>query len=237
MLRRGDDLRALGIGALQAADEGDAHRRGQDGILAIGFLAASPARIAEDVDVGGPAVEPGSDMPDPPGFARERVEPADLGADRACYRLDERRIEAGGQTDRLGEIGRRDRPQRAVERFRPPVIGRNVEPRDCGRDVEQLGQLLVRAKLRDERGGHDRGLVGRVRAGLRSDRGRDEHHRKRERRADCRAPGGHHSLAHHRLPHARRTSPPARHDSGVSNGPTGSPASSTRLIAGASDQA
>ena len=39
--------------ALQACDGGDAHARGQEGIFAVGFFGASPARIAGDVEHGG----------------------------------------------------------------------------------------------------------------------------------------------------------------------------------------
>ena len=57
VLGRGDDAVVLRIVALHAGDEGDAHARGEERIFAVGFLAAAPARIAEDVDVGRPEVE------------------------------------------------------------------------------------------------------------------------------------------------------------------------------------
>jgi hypothetical protein len=43
--------RMLGVVALQAGDEGHAERPGEERVLAVGLLAASPARVAEDVDV------------------------------------------------------------------------------------------------------------------------------------------------------------------------------------------
>src|SRR3546814_6531309 len=84
-------------------------------ILAIGFLPAAPARIAEDVEVGRPGVEPGADPAIASRRARQRVQPAYLGADRAGDVLDQRRIERGAQPDRLGEVGRRQCAERAVQ--------------------------------------------------------------------------------------------------------------------------
>src|SRR3546814_16639221 len=85
---------------------GDAHPRGEERILAIGFLPAAPARIAEDVEVGRPGVEPGADPAIASRRARQRVQPAYLGADRAGDVLDQRRIERGAQPERLGGVGR-----------------------------------------------------------------------------------------------------------------------------------
>src|SRR6185437_14337493 len=50
MLRRRDGEVVVGIRALQPGNEGYAHLRGEKGILTIGFLAAAPPRVAEDVD-------------------------------------------------------------------------------------------------------------------------------------------------------------------------------------------
>src|SRR5580698_10025651 len=54
VLGRGDGFEVLRIIALDAFDESYAHARGEEGIFAVGLLAAAPARIAEDVDVGRP---------------------------------------------------------------------------------------------------------------------------------------------------------------------------------------
>lgn len=51
-------LRCGGAFALQALHEGHAHARGEEGILAVGFLAAAPARITEDIDVRRPEGQP-----------------------------------------------------------------------------------------------------------------------------------------------------------------------------------
>src|SRR5271169_109252 len=57
MFGSGDSFEIVRIVALEACDEGDAEAAGEEGIFAVGFLAASPAGIAKDVDVGRPEGE------------------------------------------------------------------------------------------------------------------------------------------------------------------------------------
>src|SRR6185437_8733411 len=47
----------VGVGALHACDEGDGHAACEEWVFTIGFLAAAPARVAEDVNVGCPEGE------------------------------------------------------------------------------------------------------------------------------------------------------------------------------------
>ncbi len=61
MLGRGDGLEEIRIVPLQALDERDAQAAGEVGVFAVGLLAAAPARIAENVDVGRPEIQPGVD--------------------------------------------------------------------------------------------------------------------------------------------------------------------------------
>ncbi len=42
----------IAIGTLHAGDERDGHLPRQERIFAIGFLAASPARITKNIDIG-----------------------------------------------------------------------------------------------------------------------------------------------------------------------------------------
>src|SRR5215472_6024358 len=57
MLRSGNDLQVFRIVALQAGDESNTDATGEKGVFAVGFLAASPAWVAKDVDVGRPKGE------------------------------------------------------------------------------------------------------------------------------------------------------------------------------------
>src|ERR1019366_1844058 len=55
--RAGHRLDVIRVVALQTPDEGDAEARGEEGVFAVSFLAAAPARVAEDVDVRRPKRE------------------------------------------------------------------------------------------------------------------------------------------------------------------------------------
>src|SRR5579863_8186649 len=54
MLGRGDRTKVFRVVTLNAFDKGGAEPTSQERIFPVGFLAASPARIAKDVDVGRP---------------------------------------------------------------------------------------------------------------------------------------------------------------------------------------
>ena len=164
MLGRGHHIGQVGIVALHAGDKGDAHMRGQERVLAIGLLAPAPARIAIDVDVRRPCIQPGADFAQMARFAAQRVERAHLDADRAGHVMDERRVERGGKAYGLGEIGGGHRADRAMQAFRPPVIGRDIQARDRGGDIDKLRHLFLGGQLAHQIGGHLVGLRHRARA-------------------------------------------------------------------------
>ena len=136
----------IGIVALHPLDEGDTHARGQIGVFAICFLAPAPARIAKNVDIGRPSVEPGADAAQMAGLAAERMKGLDFGADDGRNRVDQWRVEGGGQPDRFGEVGGWHRADRAMERFRPPIIGWYAKTRNGGRGVEQLLGFFLKSQ-------------------------------------------------------------------------------------------
>ena len=153
VLGRRDDVGTLRVRPLKPPDEGRTDLRGQEWVFTIGFLPAAPAGITEDVDIGRPCVEPGADAPQPSGLPRERVQAPHLDTDDIGDILDQRHIEGGGEADWLGEVGRRQRAHRAMQRFRPPVVARDAKPRDCRSDIEQLVSLLLRRQLGNDFGG------------------------------------------------------------------------------------
>ena len=55
----GDDFQVVRIVPLHARNKRDAHTAGEIGIFSVGFLAAPPAGIAEDIDVRRPVGQPG----------------------------------------------------------------------------------------------------------------------------------------------------------------------------------
>ena len=92
----------LAVGTLQSAYDRHAHLSGQVGILSIGLLSASPARVAEDVDVGRPYGE--SLITFQFALAAEgSVLGAGFVGDSSKYVVEQVAIERGSHTDGLRE--------------------------------------------------------------------------------------------------------------------------------------
>ena len=79
-----------------------AHAAGEERIFAVSFLAAAPARVAEDVDVGRPEVEALEDVA-MAGADGLHVMDAAFGADGDGHLVDRGGVEGGGEADGLGE--------------------------------------------------------------------------------------------------------------------------------------
>ena len=128
MLGRGDALEMLRVVALQAFDERHAHARRQERILAVGLMAAAPARIAEDVDVGRPHGQPLVD-----GVIAHLIGGMMLDArflsDNPGDFLEPFRVEAARHADRLREHRGRAGASHAVQTFVPPVVFVNAKAR------------------------------------------------------------------------------------------------------------
>src|ERR1700679_403724 len=128
MLGRGDGAVIFGIVALDAFDEGCAEAGGEERVFAVGLLAAAPAGIAEDVDVGRPD---GQAVVAVVVVVREGVVVlgAGLRRDDCADLLDERGVPRGGVADGLREHGGEAGAGDAVDAFVPPVIGGGVGAR------------------------------------------------------------------------------------------------------------
>ncbi len=150
MLRRRNHIGHVGVRPLHAGDKGHRHPPGQVRVLAIGFLTPAPTWIAENIDIGRPGVEAGADVPQVPALAPQRMQRPHLGADGPGDLVNQRGIKRSGQANRLGKIGCRHRADRAVQRFGPPVIGRNPQSRDARRDIHQLVDLFIQRHLLDQ---------------------------------------------------------------------------------------
>ena len=121
--------------SLQAAHEGAAEPGCQIRVLPVGLVAASPAGIAENIDVGRPHRQPVIDVSVTlgregvvlgPGFRRDRR--GDL--------FEQLVVEHGGHADRLREARRRA--------LVPPVVGGDAQTLDGGRVKAEL-----RGRFRD----------------------------------------------------------------------------------------
>ena len=146
VLGAGGDSGGGGIRSLQAADGGARHGAGQIRVLPEGLMAASPARVAEDVHVRGAEGE----APVALAAARQPVLVERLGGDRLVHLCDQLRVEGGRQGDRLREDGGDAGTRHAVQALAPPVVGGDVQPRDGRRLVHQESHLLLRPQGGDQ---------------------------------------------------------------------------------------
>ena len=149
MFGSGNRFEVTRVVALKAGDESDAKTGGEERIFAVGFLAASPTRIAEDVDVGRPegetVVASGTVVED--GVV---VFAAGFGGDDVSDAVEEVDVPCGGEADGLREDSGRAGASDAVETFVPPVIGGNVQARDGGGNVLHLRDFFFEGETRDE---------------------------------------------------------------------------------------
>jgi len=149
VLWSGDGLQVVWVVSLEARDEGDAEAAGEEGIFAVGFLAASPAGIAKDVDVGRPegeaVVAAGVVVGD--GVV---VFGARFGGDDVGDGVDQIGVPRGAEANGLGEDGGVAGAGDAVESFVPPVVHGNLQTRDGGSDVLHLGDFFLEGHARDE---------------------------------------------------------------------------------------
>ena len=137
MFGRGDHAVILRIVALQSGDECHAHAAGQEGIFAVGFLAAAPAWIAKNVDVGRPEIQAFHDVA-PSGAHGLIVLGAAFGADDDRHLMNQRGIKCRSQPDGLRKYSGGASIGDAVQSLTPPVICGNLQPRNRARLVHQL---------------------------------------------------------------------------------------------------
>ena len=146
---RGDDAEIARVIALHAGDEGDSHAAGEEGIFAVGFLAAAPAGIAKDVDIGRPEGEAEElfMLIVTNGFV---VFGAGFNGDGLPHGVDELRIPCSGHADDLGKIGGIASEGDAVQAFIPPVVFGDAEAPDGGGVIAHLLDFFFEGHLGDE---------------------------------------------------------------------------------------
>ena len=144
VLGGGDHLEVVRIVALHALDEGHGHAAGEERIFAVGLLAAAPARIAEDVDVGRPEGEAAiaAVIVVADGLV---VLGARLGGDGVGDAVHQVGVPGGGEPDGLREDGGLAGARDAVQRFVPPVVGGDAEARDARARSSASAGLFRRA--------------------------------------------------------------------------------------------
>src|SRR5258708_16905587 len=142
VFRRRDCPKVFGICPLDALDELSREGAGKVRIFSQRLLAASPSRIAENVDVWGPecqAVVPaGVSLPLGLVITRPR-----LGPDSLAFSMKQPRIPGGGHTNGLREHGGFSAACYAMQCLAPILVGGNSESGDGGRIILHPAQLLI----------------------------------------------------------------------------------------------
>ena len=114
------------VGALQAADNGEAHALGEVRVLAVGLLSTAPARVAEDVDIGCPHAGALVTL-HRSGMARLSVLDAHLIGHLVEDAVNQRVVPRGCHHHGDGEDGAVTVAPHAVQPFAPPFVHRDVE--------------------------------------------------------------------------------------------------------------
>ena len=173
VLRGRDGEVVAGVRALHSRHVRYRHLRGEERVLAVGFLTAPPARVTEDIDVGCPEVEAVKDGR-AAGAHRLPVHDPSLDADVVGHLMNTRGVEGRAEADRLREFSGAVHGN-PVQGLAPPVVRRHAEPRNRPGPVDELRDFLLqrhamhqvrRAHLRRQAGIEIRG--GRGICGMRA---------------------------------------------------------------------
>ena len=150
MLGTGHGLQVMRVVALQTVHHGHAHLACQVGVLTVGLLSASPTRVAEDVDVGGPVGE--TVVLGHAALLQILVEEgAALGAGDIAHAAECLGVEGGGHADGLREHGDLFLGAgHTVERLVPPVISRYAQPLNGRGIVLHQFHLFLQGEAGDE---------------------------------------------------------------------------------------
>ena len=116
---------------MEAADHGKAHLGSEVGVFAIGFLAASPTGITEDVDVGRPEGETLVALDVARAFRLLGFH-AGLVADGGEHLMEQGVVPRGGHTHGDGEDGGKTVAPYTVEGFVPPLELGDAQTGDGG---------------------------------------------------------------------------------------------------------
>ena len=138
--------------ALQPAHHGKSHLRGEEGVLAVGFLPAPPSRVAEDVDIWCPERQSAVTL--------HGVVVAGMGVFRPCLVAhggvdveNQGVVERGGQVHGDGKHRGETIAPHAVKCLVPPFKLGNAETWDGRRAVHHEEHFLIEGKTLQQVGG------------------------------------------------------------------------------------
>ena len=146
MFGTGGGFQLISAVALQPAHKGFTQPGSQKRIFSVGLMPAAPARITEDIDIGGPHRQPMVNIP--VSFCRQGIVfcPC-LRGDCIRYFLEKFLIKHGSKTDSLRKAGCGSSARQPVQSLIPPVVFRNAEAVDCRGVKTELAGLFVNRHL------------------------------------------------------------------------------------------
>ncbi len=137
-----------GIVALQSGDISYAYAAGEERVFDVGLLAAAPARVAKDVQVRRPEIEPTHNAGVPSRrFCTCLMRPSTQIC--AAMVFMPRGIEGRSQSDGLRILGHAF-VDHSMQGLAPPLIRRNIEAWNCCRVVLHFQGLLGQGQTMDE---------------------------------------------------------------------------------------
>ena len=151
MLSRGHGLQIVRVGALHSLYESHGNARGKKRVFAVGLLAAAPARVAKDINVGRPESEPIISTIIAVALCLVVLR-AGFSGDYIRHFMYDLGVPCGRQSDRLGKDGGAPSPGYAMQGLIPPVIRGNAQSRNCGRGVLHLQHFLLQSQPAHEIG-------------------------------------------------------------------------------------
>ena len=149
VLGAGGGFHMVGIVALQPFDKCHAHAAGQIRVLAVGFVTASPAGIAKDVDIGTPKGQPFIDAAIPLTLEFVVFGTA-FGRNGRRYIAQKGGVEGGRQADRLREHRGDTGTRHAVQRLVPIAVRADAQPRNGRGVVSELEHLFLHRQAADQ---------------------------------------------------------------------------------------
>ena len=146
----------LGVIALQSSYVGNSHAACEERVFAVSLLSAAPARITENVEIGRPEIQASHNADVPLARVLDVLDAA-LNANLRCHGMNSRCIERRRKPDRL-RIFSNSLVDDPVKGFAPPLVRRNLQPRDGRRVILHLRSFLRERHTANQIGG---ALLGR----------------------------------------------------------------------------
>ena len=143
MFARRNRAQMIQIVALHAADKRYSHAPGQERVLAVSLLTASPPRVAKDIDVGRPERQAIKDA-----VIRFRAAPGCTWRaprrNHVAHAVHNRRIPRCRHADRLRKHRRLSRARHAMQRLIPCLVIGYAQPRNRRSLVFELVCLFIK---------------------------------------------------------------------------------------------